>query len=74
MDQGTEFGGEFKKFCSAEGIEFYSTISETKAAFAECKILSLKSILYRYMEDYGYKNIHKIPQFIATRTLETIVA
>ena len=63
---GTEFAGEFKKFCSAEGIEIYSTMSETKAAFAERTIRSLKNILYRYMEDYGYKYIHKLPQFIAT--------
>ena len=66
VDQGTEFAGEFKNFCSAEGIEIYSTMSETKAAFAERTIRSLKNILYRYMEDYGYKYIHKIPQFIAT--------
>ena len=65
VDQGTEFAGEFKKFCSAEGIEDYSTISETKAAFAERTIRSLKNILYRYMEDNGYKYIHKLPQFIA---------
>ena len=25
LDQGTEFAGDFKKFCSAEGIEIYST-------------------------------------------------
>ena len=35
VDQGTEIAREFKKFCSAEGIEIYSTMSETKAAFAE---------------------------------------
>ena len=66
VDQGTESAGEFKKFCSAEGIEIYSTMSETKAAFAERTIRSLKNIWYRYMEDYGYKYIHKLPQFIAT--------
>ena len=44
VDQGTEFAGEFKKYCSAEGIEIYSTMSETKAAFAERKIRSLKNI------------------------------
>ena len=55
VDQGTEFAGEFKKFCSAEGTEIYSTTSETKAAFAERTIRSLKNILYRYMEDYGDK-------------------
>ena len=41
-------------------------MSETKAAFAERTIRSLKNILYRYMEDFGYKHIHKLPQFIAS--------
>ena len=41
-------------------------MSETKAAFAERTIRSLKNILYRYMEDFGYKYIHKLPQFIIT--------
>ena len=35
VDQGTEFAGDFKKFCNAEGIHVYSTMSETKATFAE---------------------------------------
>ena len=39
-------------------------MSETKAAYAERTIRSLKNILYRYMEDFGYKYIHKLPQFI----------
>ena len=34
--------------------------------FAERTIRSLKNILYRYMEDYGYKQILKLPQFITT--------
>ena len=66
IDQGTEFAGEFKNFCSAEGIEIYSTMSETTAAFAERTIRSLKNILYRYTEDYRDKYIHKLPQFIGT--------
>ena len=41
-------------------------MSETKAAFAERTIRSLKNILFRYMEDYGYKCIRKLPQFINT--------
>ena len=41
-------------------------MSETKAAFAERTIRSLKNILYRYMEDFGYKYTHKLPQFIIT--------
>ena len=66
VDHDTEFAGEFKKFCRAEGLKIYSTLSETKAAFAERTIRSLKNIFYRYMEDYGYKYIHKLPLFIAT--------
>ncbi len=52
VDKGTEFAGEFRKFCSAEGIEIYSKMSETKAAFGESTIPSLKNILHRYMEEY----------------------
>ena len=44
VDQGTEFAGELKKLCSAEGIEFYFTMSETKAAFAERTTRSLGNI------------------------------
>ena len=68
VDKGTECAGAFKKFCVAEGIQVYSTMSETKAAFAERTIRSLikKNILYRYMEEFGYKYIHKLPQFITT--------
>ena len=53
VDKGTEFAGAFKKFCAAEGIQVYSTMSETNAAFAERTIRSLQNILYRYMEDFG---------------------
>ena len=41
-------------------------MSETKAAFAERTIRSLKNILYRYMEDNGYKYIHKLTHFVTT--------
>ena len=34
VDKGTEFAREFEKLCKAEGIEVYSTMSETKAALA----------------------------------------
>ena len=66
VDKGTKFAGAFKKFCAAEGIQVYSTMSETIAAFAERTIRSLKNILCRYMEDFGYKYIHKLSQFITT--------
>ena len=64
VDQGTESAGDFKKFCVAEGIHVYSTMSETKETFAERTIRSLKNILYRYMEEHGYKNFHKLSQFV----------
>ena len=66
VDKGTKFAGEFQKLCIAEGIQIYSTMSETKAAFAEPTIRSLKNILNRYMEDKGYKYLHKLNQFVTT--------
>ena len=41
-------------------------MTETKAAFAERTIRSLKTKLYRYMEDNGDKYIHKLTQFVTT--------
>ena len=66
VHKGTETAGAFKKFCTAEGIQVYSTMSETKAAFVERPIRSLKKVFHRYMEDFGYKYIHKLPQYITT--------
>ena len=63
---GTEFAGEFKKLCKAEGKEIYPTMSETKAAFAERTIRSVKKILYRYMENIGYMYIHNLTQVVTT--------
>ena len=71
VDKGTESAGAFKNFCTAEGIQVYSTMSETKAAIAERTLRPLKNILYRYMEDFGYKFIHKLPQFITTLNSRT---
>ena len=67
VDKGTEIAGEFKNLCRAEGIQVYSTMSETKATFAEQTIRSLKKILYRYMEDNDYKKyMQKLTQFVLT--------
>ena len=41
-------------------------MSETKAAFAERTIRSLKKILYRYMEFHGYNYIQKLSQLVHT--------
>ena len=66
IDKGTEFAGEFNKLCKAEGIQIYSTMIKTKAAYAERTIRSLKNVLHRYMEDNGYKYIHKLTHFVTT--------
>ena len=66
VDEGTKIAGQFKNLSNAEGIQFYSTMSETKDAFAERTIRSLKNILYGYMEDNGYRYIHKLTQFVTT--------
>ena len=42
VDKPTKFVGAIEKFCAAEGLQFFSTMSETKAAFAERTIRSLK--------------------------------
>ena len=66
VDQGTEFGGEFKKFCKSSDIKIYSTRSETKAAVAERAIRSLENIIYRYMEENGDKYVHKMDSSVNT--------
>ena len=54
-----------KKLCWEKNIENYSTKSETKGAFAERAIQSLKHIIYRYKEDHGEKFIYTLPQFVS---------
>ena len=66
VDRRTESAREPKNFRCAEGIQVYSTMSETMAAFTEGTLLSLKKILYRYMEDHGYKHIQKLPHLVQT--------
>ena len=66
VDKGTAFAGEFKKLCKAEGIQIYSTMSNTKAAFAERTLRSLKNTLYRYLESSAYKYNHKLTRFVTT--------
>ena len=39
-------------------------MTETRAAYAERTVRSLKNMLYLYMEDNGYKYIHKLTQFV----------
>ena len=41
-------------------------MSETKVEFAERRKRSLKNVLYRYMKDYGCKNIDNFFQFVTS--------
>ena len=66
FDQGTEFGGEFKKTCKSKDIKIYSTRSETKAAVVENAIRSLKNIIYRHKEENGEKYVDEMDSFINT--------
>ena len=51
VDKGREFAGEFASFCQNAAIDLYSTNSETKSAFAERNIRSLKSIIFKYLHE-----------------------
>ena len=42
-------------FWKEKYIVVYSTMIDTKAAFAEKAIQSLKNMVYRYIDDYGEK-------------------
>ena len=66
-DKGTEFKGAFKNLCDERGIATYTTASETKSAFAERNIRSLKNIMYKHMENkWTYQYINRLQQFVNT--------
>ena len=46
-------------------------MSETKAAYAERAIRSLKNIIYRFMEENACKYIHKLNNFVSTMNTRT---
>ena len=67
IDKGSEFKGDFKKFCEMKGIHLYTTESKTKSAFAERNIRSLKNIIYKYLEEKWTRTyIEDLPQFVNT--------
>ena len=66
-DKRSEFKGKFKEFCEKKGIHSYTTESETKSAFAERNIRSLKNIFYKYLEEnWTWTYIKDLPQFVST--------
>ena len=54
----------FFKCCKEKEIEFHSTMSETKSAFAERVIQSLNYIKCRYNVDQAVKIFSKLQQFV----------
>ena len=59
-DKGSEFKGDFKKLCEKKGIHLYTTESETKSAFAERNIRSLKTSFTNIWKKSGLRHILKI--------------
>ena len=66
VDEGKEFKGEFKKFCRENQIEVYHTYSETKSCMAESYIRTLKTLLYKYFEEYQtFRYIPQLQKFVS---------
>ena len=59
--------GSFKTLCEKKGFKTYTTESEKKSAFNERNIRSLKSLIYKYLEDkWTYSYIGKLQDFVNT--------
>ena len=67
VDAGTEFKGSFQTPCKNKKLEIYKTSNEKKSAFAERNIRSLKSLIYKYLEDkWTYSYIDQLQNFVQT--------
>ena len=65
VDDGKEFLGAFKNFCEANKNIVYQIHNEKKSAFAERSIRSLKSLIYKYMnESHTTKYGDQLPNFV----------
>ena len=65
-DQGREFAGDFAQFCNKNGIHIYSTRSETKFSVAERYIRTLKSIIFRHLQEHDTKRyIDHLNKFVS---------
>ena len=59
VDKGREFAREFANFCQQSGIHLYSTCSETKSAFAERNIRSIKALIFKYLHENNTEVYHE---------------
>ena len=65
-DQGREFAGDFAQFRNKNGIQIYSTRSETKSALPERSIRTLKSIIFRYLHEHDtIRYIDQLDKFVS---------
>ena len=65
VDKGREFAGQFSEYCTDNDIQIYSTHSETKSAFAERNIRSLKAILFKYLHENNTDTyVENLQQFV----------
>ena len=51
LDQGKEFFEDMANFCEDVVVKYYHTYSETKVAFGQRAMRTLKSLIYRYLEE-----------------------
>ena len=67
VDKVREFAGDFSHFCRENEIGLYSTHSETKSAFAERNIRSLKAIsdLFKFLHEINTDtSVENLQQFV----------
>ena len=76
VDEGEEFKGMFRKFCREDEIELYHTYSETKSCMAERYIRTLKTLLYKFFEEYQtftyIPQLHKFVLLVKSRRNRSI--
>ena len=66
VDKGKEFKREFAKLCLEKNITVYNTHSEQKSCFAERFVRTLKSILFKYLnENNTSKYFDQIQNFVS---------
>ena len=66
VNKATENAWQFEKLSNAEGKQFHSSLSDTKAAFAELIKRPWKTNKNRYMEDHQYELSHNLVQYVTT--------
>ena len=66
VDQGTEFSGEFRKFCTDKKNQNLLYYKWNKICCSSRAIKSLKNFIYRYMEENGDKFMRKMDSFLKT--------